>query len=238
MRSDEEAGQTASHGFGQSLGRYIRLRRGGSIFSQAVNHLCQEGRPLDAMVLQQPGSLCQGDSLLSRDLTLHDERIKDTLRQHDRQAGDLRTGLVRDVLALTEAGANRPIADPARLVDQVDFTSATMAELLTIRNIADRIGGVAYAHAWSSRCGRGRNPWGAANHNAAGKLLNSLGDALTEVETAAEMEAKRCKVSGEDERTARLYLLAPATIDTGDPDEIEAFARELLAHAEAERTRG
>lgn len=148
---------------------------------------------------------------------------------------NLAAGLARDILAITEARLAKPEATYSYLVDQVDFASATMSELLTLRDIAETIGNVAYAHSWGARCRKGTNAWGAANHNAAGELMQSLGDALTAVESAAEAEAKRRTPSGEGERETRLYMLATATIDNGDPGEIEAFARELLAHAEAER---
>ena len=41
--------------------------------------------------------------------------------------------------------------------------------------------------------------------------------------------------SDQDDRETRLSMLAVTTIDNGDPDEIEAFARDLLAHAQTER---
>ena len=77
------------------------------------------------------------------------------------------------------------VANGLNLVSLIDFTSATMSELLTIRNIAGCIGDVAYAHAWGARCRKGANAWGGVDHNAAGKMVNSLGDALTAVQSAA-----------------------------------------------------
>jgi hypothetical protein len=121
------------------------------------------------------------------------------------------------------------------LVDQIDFASATMSELLTIREVADCVGSVAYAQSWATRCHRGKNAWGSPEYNAAGKLMASVGDALTAVESAAEREAQRRNPSNQAERETRLFMLAPAAIDNGAPEEIEAFARELLAHAAADR---
>ena len=62
-----------------------------------------------------------------------------------------------------------------------------------------------------------------------------LGDALTDVETAANNEARRRRPGNRSDRETRLEMLALPVIQNGDPDETEAFARELLAHAEAER---
>ncbi|MCJ2098970.1 hypothetical protein [Methylobacterium sp. E-046] len=60
-----------------------------------------------------------------------------------------------------------------------------------------------------------------------------MGDALTAVESAAEKEAQRRKPDNRDDRESRLSMLAATIIDNDDPGEIEAFARELLAHATA-----
>ncbi|MCJ2012652.1 hypothetical protein [Methylobacterium sp. J-076] len=151
---------------------------------------------------------------------------------------NLGAGLVRDILAMTETRIAQPDPAYSYLVERIDFASATMSELLTIRDVADCVGSVAYAQSWATRCHRGKNAWGNPEYNAAGKLMASVGDALTAVESAAEREAHRRNPSNQAERETRLYMLAPAAIDNGAPDEIEAFARELLAHAEAERARG
>ena len=76
---------------------------------------------------------------------------------------------------------------------------------------------------------------GHGEHNAPGKLMQWLGDALTDVETAANNEARRRRPGNRSDRETRLEMLALPVIQNGDPDETEAFARELLAHAEAER---
>lgn len=151
--------------------------------------------------------------------------------------------LVYDLHATMMGRATGPAASQAApsysyLVDQIDFASATMSELLTIRNVADCVGSVAYAHSWASRCHRGKTVWGSPEYNSAGRLMVSVADALTAVESAAEREAQRRSPSDQAERETRLFMLAPAAIDNGAPDEIEAFARELLAHAAAERARG
>jgi hypothetical protein len=118
------------------------------------------------------------------------------------------------------------------LVDMVDFASASLEDLQSLHDIADLVGGVAYATVWSARCkarGQGDEP------NAAGRLMQWLGDALTDVETAANNEARRRTPLINADRETRLEMLALPVIQNGDPDETEAFARELLAHVEAER---
>lgn len=147
----------------------------------------------------------------------------------------LGAGLVRDILAFTEAQARQPTAAAPSLVDMLDLASATMGELQAVDEVAERIGSVAYAHAWSALCRRGENKHGAPYFNAAGDLVQWIGDALTAVETAVHEEARRRTPAASTDREARLSLLAATTIDNGDPDETEGFARELLAHAEAER---
>ena len=113
---------------------------------------------------------------------------------------------------------------------------ASAHELQTIRDVAER-----------SRRRRLR-PWlvrpacqegsrlGGSDYNAAGKLVQWLGDALTDVESAADDEARQRRPPA-SLTTARLgwRCCRRPVIHNGDPDEIDAFARELLAHAEAER---
>ena len=136
--------------------------------------------------------------------------------------------------------APAPSRPQGSLVDQIDFTITSLADLRSLHDIADEVSTFAYALVWTGRCHtRGwnntRNP--ADQHNAAGKLMQWLGDALTDVEREAAEEAQRRAPADSSERETRLSMLAGTTINNGDPDEIEAFARELLAHAEAERSR-
>ena len=143
------------------------------------------------------------------------------------------------------APASRAIPAPAPsrpqggLVDQIDFASTSLEDLRSLHDVADEVSTYAYALVWTGRCHtRGwektKNP--ADQHNAAGKLMQWLGDALTDVESAAAGEARRRELTDSSERETCLSMLAVTTINNGDPYEIEAFARELLAHAEAERT--
>ncbi|MCJ2052107.1 hypothetical protein [Methylobacterium sp. J-070] len=76
---------------------------------------------------------------------------------------------------------------------------------------------------------------GASDYNDAGKLVQWLGDALTDVESVVDKEVRRRVPTGRHDRETRLEMIAPPVIQNGDPDQIEAFADELLAHAAAER---
>ncbi|WP_419828327.1 hypothetical protein [Methylobacterium sp.] len=144
-------------------------------------------------------------------------------------------GLVRDVLAFTEAQADRRSPSGTKPVDMLDLASVTMAELQTIQDVAEHVGAVAYAYAWGPRCHISVNRYGAVEYNTAGKLMHWLGDALTEVESAVDREVRRRVPPNSAARETRLEMLAAPVIQNGDPEQIEAFARELLAHAEAER---
>ncbi|MCJ2092810.1 hypothetical protein MKK67_09890 [Methylobacterium sp. J-072] len=118
------------------------------------------------------------------------------------------------------------------LVDQIDFASVSLDDLQALHDIADLVGGVAYATAWTGRC----KARGAGDHyNAAGELMQRLGDALTDVESAAIREARLRRPTTRDDRETRLKILALPVIQNGDHDDTAAFARELAAHAEAER---
>ncbi|MDP4024433.1 hypothetical protein Q8W71_17550 [Methylobacterium sp. NEAU 140] len=118
------------------------------------------------------------------------------------------------------------------LVGLFDFGSATLTELLFLRELADLIGSTAYAFAWS---GRGTASYRSGNLTPVGRFMVELGDALTEVESAAEQEARCRQPANPDDRETRLAVYADAVIRNDDPDEIAAFAAELAAHAAALR---
>ena len=135
-----------------------------------------------------------------------------------------------------------PAPAPSRpqdgLVDQIDFASTSLEDLRSLYDVADEVSTFAYALVWTGRChtrGWDKAKGPETQYNAAGKLMQWLGDALTDVESAAAEEARRREPADSSERETRLSMLALTTINNGDPDEIAAFARELLAHAEAER---
>lgn len=123
---------------------------------------------------------------------------------------------------------------PSALADQIDFASATLDDLRCLRVVAEHIGNATNAQIWGQRCW---TPGGKVGSklNALGKLMMWISDALSAVESAAESEAKRREPEDPDDRETRLSMLAVSAIDNGDPEETAAFARELLAHAEAER---
>ena len=134
-----------------------------------------------------------------------------------------------DVDRLAQQSVPAPIG--TSLVGQIDFTSGSMEDLRSLRDIANAVSDVAYAMAWTGRC---HTRAGGEQHNAAGKLMQWLGEALTDVADEARKEARRRRPKTPDERETRLTILAGPTIENGDPDEIAAFAGELLAHAAAE----
>ena len=128
-----------------------------------------------------------------------------------------------------------PAIEPAlRIVDRIDIGSATMEELQSFHDLADRVGSFAYALSWTGRC----QVRGERDHmNAVGDFMTVLGDALTEVETACIDEARRRAPTGRDEREIQFQLLALPVIQNGDLDEVEAFSRDLAAFAAAERAK-
>jgi len=126
----------------------------------------------------------------------------------------------------------RPPHSAPSLVGMLDLASASLTDLQSLHDLADRVGSFAYALAWTGRC----QPHGRqGEHNVAGELMQWLGDALTDVETAANDEARRRRPTNRADRETRLQMLALPVTQNGDPDETEAFALELLGHAAAER---
>lgn len=150
--------------------------------------------------------------------------------------GERALSTVTEALRATIAAAHaRP---DLNLVGMIDFASASLEDLQALHDIANLVGGVACAVCWQGRAhARGWEEQSAPgdHYNAAGKLMQWLGDALTDVETAANKEARRRSPTRPDDRETRLEMLALPTIQNGDPDETEAFALELLRHATADR---
>ena len=138
---------------------------------------------------------------------------------------------LRTVMATREERSRRETS----LVGMLNLASATMTELRDIQDIAEHVGAVAYAYTYGPRCGTRGGRYGAIEPNDIGKLMHWLGDALTEIESAVDKEVA-CRVPGNSaDRETRLMLRARPIIEDGDSDQTAAFARELLAHAEAER---
>ncbi|MCJ2089179.1 hypothetical protein MKK88_24790, partial [Methylobacterium sp. E-005] len=155
----------------------------------------------------------------------------------DIEPSDAERGLATlvDALRVTLATREEEARRETSLVGMLDLASATMGELQAIRDVADAVGGVAYAFTWGPRCGERKGRHGAIEPNELGTLMHWLGDALTEIESAAELEVWRRTPGNRTDRETRLSMCAVTTIDGGDPAAIEAFARELLAHVEAKR---
>ena len=132
-------------------------------------------------------------------------------------------------LTVPVASQDRPTPG---LVSMVDFASASLEELQSLRDLADQVGGVAYATVWTGRCkGRG------GRYNAAGELMQWLGDALTDVESAAVDELQRRRPTSLDDRKARLASIAERIIFNGDTTETATLIQELatLAAEQAKR---
>jgi hypothetical protein len=137
-----------------------------------------------------------------------------------------------DVDRLAQEPAPAPIG--VSLVGQIDFASGLMEDLRALQDSANSVANVAYAMAWTGRCHTG--PAGE-QHNAAGKLMQWLGDALADVADEARKEAQRRRPKTPNERETRLIILAGSIIENDDPDEIAALAGEMAAHAVAEQAR-
>ena len=157
------------------------------------------------------------------------QRIGQTLPHYEEDAA-------RDLGRLAKAyWPGEPVSRPAHvlapprpqgsLVDQIDFASATMEDLRSLYDIADTVSATAYAFVWGSRC---KAPGSNGQYNAAGKLMQWLGDALTEVESAAIQEARQRTLGTQDDREIRLQLIVRSTIENGDLDEIRELAGALV----------
>ena len=137
----------------------------------------------------------------------------------------------------TWSAASTSLRSEPSLIGQIDFASGTMEDLRSLRDIANSVADVAYAMAWTGRCHT--RAWGdhdlpGEQHNAAGKLMQWLGEALADVADEARKEAQRRRPKTPCDRETRLTILAGPTIESGDPDETAAFAGEMGAHVVAE----
>lgn len=136
----------------------------------------------------------------------------------------------------TPSATSTPTRSEPSLIGLVDWPSATLEELKAILETACSIGDVAQAFLWQARCHvRGEQDAPGENYNAAGRLMLWLSDELCAVEGAVTKEARRRTPMSRHDRETRLEILAAPVIQNGDPDETAAFARELAAHAAAER---
>jgi hypothetical protein len=147
--------------------------------------------------------------------------------------GSVPTAFLENIREDVDRLAQQPVPAPigASLVGQIDFASGSMEDLRSLRDIANSVGDAAYAMAWTGRC---HTRAGSERHNAAGKLMQWLGEALADVADEARKEAQRRRPKTPNERETRLIILAGPTIENGGPDEIAAFAGEMGAHVVAE----
>ena len=156
--------------------------------------------------------------------------------------GSVPTAFLENIREDVDRLAQQPEVAPrigANLVDQVDFASAALEDLRALYDFAGTVSDVAYAVAWTGAAHA--NEWSTRghpgeHHNAAGKLMQWLGEALANVADATRKEVQRRRPETPNDRETRLTILAGPTIENGDPDEIAAFAGEMLAHAAAELT--
>ncbi|MBE7203713.1 MAG: hypothetical protein INR70_38780, partial [Parafilimonas terrae] len=164
---------------------------------------------------------------------------RDAYGPADQLVFDIHTAITTRGVA-SEEPAEAPSTDLplTALVPTIDFASASMSELRAIREAADLVASVAGAATWQGCNRRPDHPSGAVEHNEAGKLLSWLSDAMGFVVNAAEHEARGREPGTEADQATRLAMLTQNTIENGEPAEIAQIARELLAHAAAERARG
>ncbi|TXN52401.1 hypothetical protein [Methylobacterium sp. WL2] len=155
--------------------------------------------------------------------------------------GSVPTAFLENIRDDVDRLAQQPEAAPrigTNLVDQVDFASATLEDLRALYDLAGTVGDVAYAMAWTGAAHAdewSRQSHPGEHHNAAGKLMQWLGEALADVADATRKEVQRRQPETPSDRETRLTILSRPVIQNGDPDETEAFARDLAAHVEAER---
>lgn len=185
----------------------------------------------DALFTARPTTL-QGVAALAEYLCEATDRTSPDITP---SAGERALSAVTDALRVILATRDECSKRETSLVGMLDLASATMDELRDIQDIAEHVGAAAYAYTWGGRCRQRESHYGAPEHNDIGKLMIWLGDALTSVESAVDEEVARRNPDNRADRETRLALRAFPIIDNGDPDQIEAFARELLAHAAAWR---
>ena len=130
---------------------------------------------------------------------------------------------------------DRPSAAPPwatyGIAERVDFAAVTLKELRTIHEKAAHLSTTAYAMASQGCCrSEDRSPFGNP-HNAAGELMHWIGDALTDVESAAADELTRRQPTSMDDRAIRLAAIAERIIFNGDDAETAAFVRDLAVFA-------
>ncbi|WP_342111592.1 hypothetical protein [Methylobacterium sp. SI9] len=145
-------------------------------------------------------------------------------------------GELLDGSALPELEAATPPRDTYGIAEQVDFAAATLSELRTLHDKARALSDVAYSMSCQGSCQSGDLSLFGDHHNRAGHLLHWLGDALTDVESAAADELQRRRPTSLDDRKARLASIAERIVFNGDTTETATLIQELATLA-AEQAR-
>jgi len=135
----------------------------------------------------------------------------------------------------TDMPVDQPSAAPVQatygIAERVDFDTVTLEELRTIHEKMRHLSDVAHAMASQGCCrSEDRSPFGNP-HNAAGELMHWIGDALTDVESAAADELTHRQPTSMDDRATRLAAIAERIIFNGNDEETAAFVRDLAGFA-------
>ena len=129
----------------------------------------------------------------------------------------------------SKASPGNPPRTTYGIAERVDFAQATLDELRVLHDKARALSDVAYSMSCQGACQSGdRSPFGD-HHNRPGHLLHWLGDALTDVESAAADELQRRRPDSQDDRRERLAAIAERVILNGDTDETAFFIGQLTA---------
>ena len=114
----------------------------------------------------------------------------------------------------------------------IDLTALSLDNLAALHSAAELISEVAAAITCQPKSMAGDR------FSASGRMVDHIHNDLCDVLAETEAEIRSRKTSERFENEARLAALATSTIHNDDWDEIAAFARDLLTHAETERAKG
>ncbi|MCJ2063271.1 hypothetical protein MKK63_11170 [Methylobacterium sp. J-088] len=129
----------------------------------------------------------------------------------------------------SKANPGNPPRTTYGIAERVDFAQATLDELRVLHDKARALSDVAYSMSCQGACQSGDRSLFGDHHNRAGHLLHWLGDALTDVESAAADEMQRRQPASQDDRRERLASIAERIILNGDTDETAFFIGQLTA---------
>ena len=118
-----------------------------------------------------------------------------------------------------------------RSVD-IDLKALSLDNLAALHSAAELISEVAAAITCQPKSMAGDH------FSPSGRMVDHVHNDLCDVLAETEAEIRSRETSDRFENEARLAALATSTIHDDDWDELAAFAREVLAHAETERAKG